>query len=116
MTASHYMSALRWTFDVVSLRDMLLLRARPTYRAILGHVCLRVHSSISASSTEPKTGMSRQLEKKDFGPSGFRWLTLKRIVVCILTTTIICLNMRYVHTCVSMTCAVLKMCLGMHTD
>ncbi len=25
--------------------------------------------------------MSKQLEKTDFGPDGFKWLTLKRIVV-----------------------------------
>ena len=27
------------------------------------------------------SGMSKQLEKTDFGPEGFKWLTLKRIVV-----------------------------------
>ncbi len=27
------------------------------------------------------SGMSKQLEKTDFGPDGFKWLTLKRIVV-----------------------------------
>ena len=31
--------------------------------------------------------MSRILSKKDFGPHGFRWLTLKRITVSFETFT-----------------------------
>ncbi len=31
--------------------------------------------------TTQASGMSKQLEKTDFGPDGFKWLTLKRIVV-----------------------------------
>ena len=40
------------------------------------------HPRVFSTSAPAAKSMSRQVEKKDFGPSGFKWLTLKRIVVC----------------------------------
>ena len=41
------------------------------------------YPTLSAGVSSKAGGMSKQLEKKDFGPDGFKWLTLKRIVVCL---------------------------------
>ncbi|DBA78518.1 TPA: hypothetical protein ACH3X2_007840 [Trebouxia sp. C0005] len=40
----------------------------------------RCHWVPAASMSTQASGMSKQLEKTDFGPDGFKWLTLKRIV------------------------------------
>ncbi len=40
--------------------------------------CRRVPTALLSTQA---SGMSKQLEKTDFGPDGFKWLTLKRIVV-----------------------------------
>lgn len=47
----------------------------------LRKVLCRCRSDSAAVLSTPASGMSKQLEKTDFGPDGFKWLTLKRIVV-----------------------------------